>query len=182
MRGLPVPGLYAALRRSPLAGRATRYTAGSVVAVVVSEIAFAACYGAGTGSTVASVVAFFAGAVPNWVLNRRWAWGRRGRVRFGREVVGYALTSAVSLLASVAATGWASRSVHHVTQSGALRVLLVTISYLATYGVLFVAKFALYELVIFAERGDGRRAGRRSRSQARSRSHVPTTTRANRAP
>ncbi|HLI24803.1 MAG TPA: GtrA family protein, partial [Acidimicrobiales bacterium] len=74
MIGLSVPTRVAGLRHSPLVGRITRYTAGSVVALAVSEVAFAACYWGGTGTTVASVIAFFAGAVPNWILNRRWAW------------------------------------------------------------------------------------------------------------
>jgi putative flippase GtrA len=174
--GLSSTGRVARLRRSPLVGRITRYTAGSIVAVVASEIAFAACYAAGTGTTVASVLAFLAGAVPNWLLNRRWAWGRRGRVRFGREIVGYAVTSAVSLLASVEATGWASGAAHRLTASDALRVIIVSASYVATYGVLFVAKFLIYETVIFADDRDGSGVAHRSRA------HVPTTTRANRTP
>ncbi len=157
-------------------GRITRYTAGSVVALAVSEVAFAACYWGGTGTTVASVIAFFAGAVPNWILNRRWAWRRQGPVHFWREVIGYGVTSAISLVAAVEATGWASRTAHHLTHSEALLVVLVSASYVATYGALFVAKFVVYEMVIFAEAGAARRPPRRSRR------HVPTTTRANRAP
>lgn len=173
---LTIVDRVAALRRSPLAGRVTRYTAGSVVALAASEVAFAICYASGAGTTVSSVVAFFSGAVPNWILNRRWAWDRHGRPRFWREIAGYLVTSAVSLLASVAVTGWASRRVHALVHTPALRVVLVTAAYLATYGILFVAKFAIYELVIFADSGEGKGRRRRSRHQVRS------TTRANRMP
>ncbi len=62
-------------------------------------------YGLGVGTTVDSVVAFIAGAVPNWILNRRWAWGVRGRVAVGREVVGYVAISVLALVASSAAHG-----------------------------------------------------------------------------
>ena len=31
------------------------------------------------GAISSTVIAFFAGAIPNWVLNRRWAWEKRGR-------------------------------------------------------------------------------------------------------
>jgi putative flippase GtrA len=56
-----------------------RYSASSVVATVVSQLAFALCYWFGTAAIVATVVAWFAGAVPNYVLNRRYTWGRSGQ-------------------------------------------------------------------------------------------------------
>lgn len=148
-----------------------RYTVGSVVAALTSLVVFALAYGLGAGNITANVVAFVAGAVPNWVLNRSWAWERSGRVRVGREIVLYALVSALSLAASSAATGWAGTEVPHVTADHTLRVLLVACAYLATYGVLFVGKYLVYELVVFV-----RPEGRRSRHQ------VVTTTRPNRTP
>ncbi|MDQ1377401.1 MAG: hypothetical protein QOE15_1574, partial [Acidimicrobiaceae bacterium] len=67
-------------RSSRLGVRFGRYTLGSVVAVVSSEVAFVICFGSGLlGTTASSAVAFVAGAIPNYVLNRSWAWGRRGR-------------------------------------------------------------------------------------------------------
>lgn len=137
-------------RTSRLGVRLGRYTLGSVVAVITSEIAFVVCYGTGLlGTTASSAVAFVAGAIPNYILNRSWAWGRRGRVRVGREVVLYAVVSLGSFAASALATGWASHVAPHVTSSHAERTALVAAAYLATYGVLFVAKFVIYQLVIF---------------------------------
>lgn len=148
-----------------------RYTVGSVVAAATSAVVFAGAYAVGIGPTASSVLAFFAGAVPNWVLNRSWAWQRSGPVHVRREIVLYAVVSAVSLVASAAATDWADHAVPGVTSDHALRVVLVAAAYVATYGVLFVAKYVVYELVVFA--GDDAR---------RSRHQVPSTTRANRAP
>jgi putative flippase GtrA len=139
-------------RSTRLGVRFGRYTLGSVVAVVSSEIAFVLCFGSGLlGTTASSAVAFVAGAIPNYVLNRSWAWGRRGRVRIGREVVLYALVSLTSFGASALATGWASNVAPHVTDSHALRTALVAGAYLATYGLLFLAKFVVFQVVIFAE-------------------------------
>ena len=74
------------VRCRPLAVRVTKYTAGSLVAAATSEIVLVVCYGTGLlGTTAASIVAFFAGAVPNYVLNRRWVWQRRGRVPIRRS-------------------------------------------------------------------------------------------------
>jgi putative flippase GtrA len=147
-----------------------RYTVGSVIAAVTSLVVFAVAFGLGLGNVPANVLAFLAGAVPNWILNRSWAWQRKGRVHVRREIILYAVVSAVSLAASSAATGWADHEVPAVTPNHTLQVLLVACAYIATYGVLFVAKYLVYELVIFAG------AERRSRHQ------VVTTTRPNRTP
>jgi putative flippase GtrA len=139
-------------RSSRLGVRFGRYTLGSVVAVVASEVAFVACYGTGLlGTTAASAVAFVAGAIPNYVLNRSWAFGRRGNVRVGREVVLYAVVSMISFAASAAATGWASHWAPHVTGDHLVRTALVGGAYLATYAVLFLAKFAVMQKVIFTD-------------------------------
>ena len=148
-----------------------RYTVGSVVALLTSLVVFALAYGLGAGTVPANVLAFVAGAIPNWILNRAWAWERRGRVHVGREILLYAVVSVLSLAASSAATGWAGTVVPRVTADRTLQVLLVAAAYLATYGVLFGAKYLVYELVVFV--GPERR---------RSRHQVLRTTRPNRAP
>jgi putative flippase GtrA len=152
--------------------RVWRYTASSVIAAATSFLVFAGAYALGTGTLAANVLAFVAGAVPNWVLNRSWAWQRTGRVHVMREVVLYVVVSLLSLAASTAATEWASREAHSLTADSTLRVLLVAGAYVVTYGVLFVAKYAVYELVVFA--GPGR--------APLSRHQVPSTTRPNRIP
>ena len=139
-------------RSSHLGVRFGRYTVGSVVALVCSEVAFVACYGTNLlGTTASSAVAFVAGAIPNYVLNRSWAWGRRGRVRVGREVVLYIAVSLFSFAASALATGWMSHKAPHLTGSHTARTALVAGAYLATYGVLFIAKFVVFQVVIFAD-------------------------------
>ena len=89
--------------------RIWRYTASSVIAAAASFLVFAGAYALGAGTVAANVLAFVAGAVPNWVLNRAWAWQRRGRVHVVREVLLYAVVSLLSLAASTAATEWAGR-------------------------------------------------------------------------
>ena len=88
------------LRASALARKITRYALGSVFALLTSIVTFALLYVAGVGTTACSVTAFVAGAVPNWILNRRWAWEISGRVAFLREMVGYVTVSILALVAS----------------------------------------------------------------------------------
>ena len=139
-------------RSSRLRVRFGRYTLGSVVAVVTSEVAFIACYGSGLlGTTPSSAVAFLAGAVPNYVLNRSWAFGQRGKVNVGREVVLYTFVSLASFGAAAIGTKWASHWATHVTDRHVLRTLLVATAYFVTQGVMFVAKFVVFQKVIFTQ-------------------------------
>lgn len=151
--------------------RIWRYSVGSIIAAATSFVVFACCYGIGVPTVPANVVAFVAGAVPNWVLNRSWAWQRTGRVHVGREVLSYAVVSLLSLAASSAATGWADRRSPQIADDHTTRVVFVAAAYVLTYGVLFVLKYLVYEWVIF-----------RGTSERRSRHQVPTTTRPKRSP
>ena len=163
-----------ALRDSPLVRRMTRYALGSVVALTTSVVVFAVLLSLGVGTTVDSVCAFVAGAVPNWVLNRRWAWRRTGRLNVGREVVGYAVISVLALLAASAATGWTHQAVRSAGSHG-LRVGLVTAAYVAVQAILFGLKFLAYDRWVFSERS-------RLRAALRSRHQVWSAARANRSP
>src|SRR5437867_2587093 len=78
-------------RHGGLIGKMLRYGTGSIVATVCSEVTFLILYGpVEASSTVSSVLAWTAGALPNYWLNRSWTWGRRGRPSVARELVPYA--------------------------------------------------------------------------------------------
>lgn len=121
-----------------------RYSASSVVATVVSQVAFALCYWFGTPAIVATLVAWLAGAVPNYVLNRRYTWGRSGqKLPYTIIVIGSAVTAAV-------VTSVTSHLVQPI-DSHALTTVLVSGSYLATYAILFIVKFVLFDRLVFAK-------------------------------
>jgi putative flippase GtrA len=163
------------VRRSALGVRITRYTIGSIIAAATSAVVFAVLYVIGLSTAACSVIAFVAGAIPNWTLNRRWAWQIKGRIAFGREIVGYVVVSALTLLASSEATAWTSHQVMQLPAHYGLRATLVTASYLAVFAILFAVRFAIYELWIFSGRS-------RVRSALRSRIQVVNAARANRTP
>jgi putative flippase GtrA len=139
-----------ALLRHPLARRITGYSAGSVVAVVISEACFAAAYGWGhSGTTWASAAGFLGGAVPNYILNRRWAWrDRRGR-NPRQEILLYMAVAVVSFLVSAVVTHWAEIGARHLTAVRDWQVVLITAAYLGVSGVFFAVKFIIYEMVVF---------------------------------
>jgi putative flippase GtrA len=161
--------------RTALSARFTKYALGSVIAFMASNVAFALVYVAGATTTVCSVAGFVSGAIPNWVLNRRWAWQRQGRPP-ARQIIGYIGVSIVVLVTTSAATGWTNARVQSIPPHHGVRLLIVTASYVLVTVVLFVAKFGIYEYWVFSERS-------RVRAAFRSLRQVPTrTARANRIP
>ena len=95
-----------------LMARIGKYTTGSVVAAISSEVTFIVVYGAGVRSTISTFVAFLAGAIPNYFLNRRWAWQRSGRAH-RREVALYLAVILSSLLVTMAFTWVGARIANH---------------------------------------------------------------------
>jgi putative flippase GtrA len=144
------------------------------VAFTSGNIAFMLLYVAGTSTTVCSVGGFIAAAIPNWILNRRWAWQRQGRPP-ARQIVGYIAVSIGVLVATSAVTGWTNAQVQSLPNHHGLRLLIVTASYVAVTVVLFVVKFAIYEYWVFSERS-------RVRAALRSLLQVRKIARANRSP
>lgn len=155
--------------------RITRFAIASLVAASTSAIVFPILYVLGASTTVCSVCAFFAGAIPNWTMNRRWTWQVEGQVAFGREVLAYVVISASTLALLSLVTGWTDDQVQSIPAGHGLRALLVTASYFGVLAVLYAVRFFLYERWIFSGRS-------RVRAALRSRHQVWTAARANRTP
>jgi putative flippase GtrA len=145
------------LTRTPFSAKMTKYALSSGIAFMLSNVTFAFCYWLGMGTTAPTIIAFVAAAIPNWIMNRRWAWQQTGRAPV-KQIVSYAAVSAFVLLATSVATGRTNHWVKaHVADHSGLRLLIVTSSYVLVTVVLFFLKFAIYEFVIF--RHDGPRSG-----------------------
>jgi len=166
---------YQALRHSALGRRIGKFAIASAVAAGTSAVVFPLLYVLGASTTACTIIAFFAGAIPNWTLNRRWTWKVEGRVAFGREIFAYLVLSATTLLLLSLATGWTDRQVRSIPAHHGLRVLLVTASYFFVLALLYALRFFVYEHWIFSGRS-------RVRAALRSRHQVWSAARANRTP
>lgn len=156
---------FARLRRSPLVRKITGYSAGSVIAAFTSELAFAGVFSLHAGTVLASLAGFVGGAIPNYILNRRWAWqDRRGRNQ-RQEILLYFAVSAAAFVVSVFATDVTENWARTLTSSHNVRALLVDAAYLAVSGVFFVGKFVAYEFLVFTK-GPGQRADAASQPAA----------------
>jgi putative flippase GtrA len=162
--------------RTPAVAKLTKYAIGSGVALATSVVVFAVMDWLGVRTGIDSAVAFVAGAIPNWVLNRRWAWKMEGRVEFFREILAYTIISALVWAASTWTTGhtqnWARA---HVASGTGLRVIITTAAYVFVQAVFFGVKFVIYDKWVFAGKS-------RVRAALRSRHQVWSAARANRTP
>lgn len=139
--------------RGPLGRTLTRYTVGSVIAMVVSEITLLLVFGLHLGGArTASAAAWATGAIVNYFLNRNWAWRRRGRAHPVKELLPYWITAVAGLLLSMWATHLAGGLAPRLSDDHTVATVLVGVAYLVTYGVLFVVKFLLFHYVIFTDR------------------------------
>jgi putative flippase GtrA len=146
-----------------------------MVAAGTSAVVFPILYVAGFSTTVCSIAAFVAGAIPNWTLNRRWTWKVEGRIAFGREVIAYVVISGATLVTLSLVTGWTHDQVQSIPAGHGIRVLLVTASYFAVLAALYGVRFFLYQHWIFSGQS-------RVRAALRSRRQVWMAARANRTP
>jgi putative flippase GtrA len=172
-RSLPLAQRFA---RTAFAAKLTKYAIGSLVALTTSVIVFAVMDWMGIRTGIDSAAAFVAGAIPNWVLNRRWAWKMEGRAEFMREIFAYTVISVLVWAASTWATGntqdWASSN---IPAGSGLRVIVTTAAYVFVQAVFFLVKFVIYDKWVFAGQS-------RLRAAVRSRHQVWSAARANRTP
>jgi len=156
-----------------------RYTGGSAVATVCSEVAFLLLYGPlSVGTTWASVLGWLAGAIPNYWLNRSWTWERRGRPSLRGEILPYVAIILITLLIATVVTGWVHGLVEDSGASDTLRWVLVAGSFLGVYIVMFVLRFLLLDR-LFARLSHAEKAqadGARTEGAHRPGAHLSTTT------
>jgi putative flippase GtrA len=132
--------------RDGLSGKVLRYGAGSVLATVCSQSTFLLLYGPlGASTTVSSVLAWFAGAVPNYWMNRSWTWGRRGRPSLRRELLPYAAIILGTLVLAILATAGVAALLDGTSVSHSARTFLVSGTYFLVYAVMFVFRFLLFD-------------------------------------
>ncbi len=96
-------------------------------------------------STLATAIA----AVPNYEMNRKWAWGKSGRSHLWKEVVPFWVLAfigwGISTISVHAMEDYAKQ--HHFTHLAS--TASVTIVYVGAFGVLWIAKFIIFNKVLF---------------------------------
>lgn len=122
--------------------KAARYSMVSVVAIATTQLALLAMVVLlDWDPSLSNVIAVSAGAVPSYVLNRAWTWGKVGKSHLTKEVLPFWAISLFGLIFSTLVVGWATE-----TWDGAL---VANIANIGAFGVLWVGKFAFLNMVLF---------------------------------
>jgi putative flippase GtrA len=127
---------------SPTIRKLMKYSTASIVAIAVGQPVFWIFNGAiGWGAISSNLVSVSAGAVPNYLINRRWTWSQTGRNRLWGEIVPFWVMSALGMILSLIAVDyaeerWDSTAVNSMAQ-------------LAGFGVLWIAKFLVLDKVMW---------------------------------
>lgn len=148
MHAQPTPIVKSEVRspRRGLVDKLLRYGVGSAVATVCSELTFFVVYGSlGATTTVASLLGWLAGAIPNFWLNRSWTWGRHGWPSVRRELLPYAAIVLATLLLAIGATSATEAALAHVAMSHTAKAVVLSGVFLLAYVVIFFARFLLLD-------------------------------------
>jgi putative flippase GtrA len=123
--------------------KAIRYSMVSVVGVGVHQVVLVTAYTlASLGGVQANVLAASVAAVPAFLLNKKWVWGRGGRAHVRREVLPFWGFTLAGLLVS---TGFVA-----LADAWTESALVVAGASIAGFGVLWVAKFLFLDGFMFA--------------------------------
>ena len=141
--------------RTPTGRKAVKYTAVSVISVAVSQAAFVFAFGLLHWTARSSAIfATSVGSVPSYLLNRNWVWGRSGRSHLWKEIVPFWVIAFIGLVFSTWSADAAETYVETHSMSHVMDTVIVTGAFFGAFAVLWVAKFVVFNKLLFVTRDD----------------------------
>ena len=129
-----------------------RYTLISAVCVVISIVVLGITKGLLHWPAFwANIFACAVATVPSYELNRKWAWGKYGKSHLWREMVPFWTLAFIGLAFSTWAAVVAESMARHRHLSHGAQTLVVELAVLASYGVLWIGKFMIFNKLFFAQ-------------------------------
>lgn len=126
-----------------------KYSAVSVVSTLFSQATFILVFGVfGFTSRNSSITATVVGTVPSYYLNRNWAWGKSGRSHLLKEVIPFWVLAFVGLVFSTWGVDF-TKAHTDMVHSHVLRTATLAGAYLASFGILWVGKFLIFNRFLF---------------------------------
>lgn len=141
--------------RTPTGRKAVKYTLVSVISVAVSQAAFVFAFGILHWTARSSAIfATSVGSVPSYYLNRNWVWAKSGRSHLWREIVPFWAIAFVGLVFSTVSADTAETYVQRHDLSHLMETAIVTGAFFGAFAVLWVAKFVVFNKLLFVTRDD----------------------------
>jgi len=126
-----------------------RFTAASVITTMVSLTTILVVYGFHiiTGIFTATLFGNVVAIVPSYYLTRAWAWGKRGKSHWRKEVLPYWLMSSAGIAFSLLGAMWVKQIVHAHDLDHLVDTILVAGMNLASFAVFWVLKILLFNRI-----------------------------------
>jgi putative flippase GtrA len=122
-------------------GKALRYSTVSLIGVVITQAMIFGFLALDFPEWTANFFAVAISSVPAYLLNRAWVWNKRDSHSFKREVAPFWGMALLGLVISTIAVAIVS----NYTDSA----IAVSLTNIASFGVLWVGKFVILEKVLF---------------------------------
>ncbi|HUR18252.1 MAG TPA: GtrA family protein [Acidimicrobiales bacterium] len=140
---------------TPGGKKAIRYMLVSVVSVVVSQVTlFSLQVGLHWTAKSANITACCVAGVPSYYLNRTWAWGKRGRSHFLKELLPFWSLAFLGLVMSTWSADYAETHARNLTGSRVGQALIVNVTVILTFGILWVVKFLFFNKAFVTDDDD----------------------------
>jgi len=126
-----------------------RFTAASGITTCVSLSTILVVYGFHIISGIISATLFgnIVAILPSYFLTRMWAWGKRGRSHWRKEVVPYWLMSFAGIAFSLLGATWVKTFVHSHDLDHFINTLLVAGMNLVSFALFWVLKVLLFNRI-----------------------------------
>ncbi len=159
MKGVSLaPSDLRAWASTPTGKKAVRYSMASVVSVAVSQAVLFLTFGVLhlASAVPCNIIATAVATVPSYYLNRRWAWGKTGKSHLWKEIVPFWALAFIGLALSILAVDIAESEAPNITSSHLGTAIIVNLSALAAWGVIWVGKFIIFNRLVFVDHGHHR--------------------------
>ena len=129
--------------RSRQGRKILKFGAVSAINVMVGQVLlYVAQVWGGMQPVAANAFAVSLGTIPAYILSRYWVWEKRGKNRFMREMLPFWILALAGFAASTGA-------IWYVDNRWDPHPLVINLTSLAAYGVVWVVKFVILDRVLF---------------------------------
>lgn len=147
------PAVLVARLRTPEGRKLWRYSLVSAMSVGISFVVIVFCSGVlSLSAVVSNTVATAVATIPNYALNRRWAWGKTGRSHIGKEIIPFWVLAFLGYGFSTVSVDYVEHFAKHEHYAHLVRTGLVGLTSVAAYGILWIAKFVIFNRLLFVHR------------------------------
>lgn len=131
-----------------------RYTLSSVITTGVSFSAILITYGFHIihGIIAATLFGNLLAVIPSYYLSRAWAWGKRGKSHFMKEVVPYWAMALFGIAFSLLFASWAKYLVHSHHWSHLVNTGLVGCVNVLSFAIFWVLKMLLFNRIFHTDK------------------------------